>query len=299
MLDFVSDIHTTSVGATSTAGSILPVKVSRDGFNRWPVWSPDGKRIAYVRVPTTGRELSVLDLASGAEQRIPNVARDRAQVCWAGNDAIVWRRLKEGLKELEFRRYTLSTQTDALLFEEPVQDAVGFGCSYDGTTVVYVNPATRMLTVRTVNGIKREALALPAGAALNSETFALSPNGEELALFVTPPAERTTSLIVLRLATGERRQIAQAKPGDRFSRAKGVAWSRDGKFLLYAQGNESSEEFELIRVEASGGIAQRLGIRAEGLSDLDVGPNGTIAFRAGPMDMPQVVAIENVSIPAK
>ena len=295
LLDFVSDIHIASFNTASNTAEVVPVKVAKTGFSRWPVWSPDGKRIAYVRVPTIGRELSIFDLATGAEKRIEGIARDRAQVCWAGNDSIVWRR--QSGQRLEFRRYTISTEVDVLLFDEAVRESVGFGCTYDGTRVVFVNPITQTIVARTVDGNERHVVPVPAGAA-SSETWALAPGGDEVAFVVSE--QQSMSLNVLNLVSGEMRQVTRSRSGDRFlPRAKGVAWSRDGRFLFFSKGREDTESFELFRIAASGAGELGLGLRAMHLSDLDVGPDGKIAFRAGPMDVPQIVAIENISIPTK
>jgi hypothetical protein len=161
---------------------------------------------------------------------------------------------------------------------------------------VYVNPTTRTVVARTIGGSKRDVVPLPQGAA-PSETWAPAPGGEEVALFVT--REQSTSLNVLNLVSGELREVTRSKSDERFTPQKGVAWSRDGKFLFYSKSREGTKGAEIFRVAASGAGESGLGIRGEGLSDLDVGPDGSIAFRAGPMDMPQIVAIENISIPTK
>jgi len=143
----------------------------------------------------------------------------------------------------------------------------------------------------------------------------LSPRGDELALFEiidevpltgvlsTNDLRRRGSapwrLLVAPTAGGSGREIARTAAGESFqigSGNEGVAWSTDGRFLYYAKQVAPNGNFEIFRVPAGGGSEERLGLAGVGLRELSVSPDGSrIAFAMGPMDRPEIWAIEGVS----
>jgi serine/threonine-protein kinase len=56
---------------------------SGEGVEEWPVWSPDGSRLAYVADAGGFRQLFVRTLATGEERRITHEQRDDIQPAWS------------------------------------------------------------------------------------------------------------------------------------------------------------------------------------------------------------------------
>jgi Tol biopolymer transport system component len=60
----------------------------------WPVWAPDGSRIAYNLSAVAGGEIWIFDLRTGRESKIPNVSASYL-VAWSKSNTI-WFRRRDG-----------------------------------------------------------------------------------------------------------------------------------------------------------------------------------------------------------
>ena len=121
-------------------GSTHPVASSR-AVERAPAWSPDGRRLAYVREDTSGRGVVVLDLASSMTSQlgaIPEIT------------------------------YPAGTESRA-------------SCSADGAHLSWFGPDRRHVTVVDVRTQERQVLALPDSAGSAYGEVLLSAEGRTLA----------------------------------------------------------------------------------------------------------------------
>lgn len=85
--------------------------------------------------------------------------------------------------------------------------------------------------------------------------LALSPDGKQLAFFEGDDALHPGRLEVIPRRGGEPRVVLELPQGERFSWDPGLAWTRDGRLLLFGRGEEP---VELWRVTAAGGDAERV-----------------------------------------
>ena len=217
-----------------------------------PAWSPDGRRLAFVR--DTGAETSVvvLDLASGAEDVLaaePGLELDPA---WTPDGtALVY--AAAGERGIGLRRLDLATGA-----REVVSDAPGLAVAPalhpDGRRVVYVaKRGAEEVRVRDLaTGDER---ALYAGRILSQTRPALAPDGQTVALPV--PTDDGWELVLadldepgptLRIASGEAPPLSPA-------------WSPDGEAVYFAQADDA-ERLRLMRVPAAGGAAEEVAVRA-------------------------------------
>jgi dipeptidyl aminopeptidase/acylaminoacyl peptidase len=62
----------------------------------------------------------------------------------------------------------------------------------------------------------------------------------------------------------------------------GMTWSPDDRFLYFTRRPDAHSPFELFRVPAGGGAAESMGLKFEGLRQIEIAPDGRrIAFSAG------------------
>jgi Tol biopolymer transport system component len=303
-----SDVYTARLDpVTGRASSVAPVNTSRRGANVRPLWSPDGNRLLFIWSTPSGRELSMFTLGNGVERSFPRLAIDPFGVCWAGNDAFIYRRASPdntlplpGTAAVEFRRYDLAKGLDQLLF----QDEAGFySCSADGTTVAYRSVpgaggvgslTTRHLVIGTTS--KREF------PRQTNQVTKLSPRGDEIAFFegLSQGPNALYRLVVAPTTSGTpQRELARTSAGEEFMLGggiEGMAWSTDGRFVYYAKQLAPGRDFEVFRVPASGGAEQRLGLAGADVRELSISPDGSrIAFAMGPLSRPEIWAVQNVS----
>jgi len=102
-----------------------------------------------------------------------------------------------------------------------------------------------------------------------AKAWAVSPDGKRLAF------SATGALHVLSVADGVLREVTKAK------NVGSIAWTPDGRYLLYATATRGEEKNQLWRVEVAGGEPQKLEIAMPYLGSVRVHPDGRrIAFYA-------------------
>lgn len=175
-----------------------------------------------------------------------------------------------------------------------------FAVSADATALFYgmVRQRTiRIIRRRMADGEEQQIATLPA-STLQMEpvsSMALSPSGNSLA--VAGP----TVIVLVDLESGQYRSLyeggnARMYPGRR--RGNRVAWTRDGRHLIYstvADDEESSSASSMWRIAREGGKAEPVGVSGWRIVDLDMHPSGqSIAFTAGhSANVSEIWAVEN------
>ncbi|MDT0630117.1 CehA/McbA family metallohydrolase [Rubrivirga litoralis] len=216
-----------------------------------PAWSPDGRRLAFVR--DTGRETSivVLDVEGGAERVVAAEAGLELDPAWTPDGAaLVY--AAAGENGVGLRRIDLATGERAVVTDAPGL-AVAPAVLPDGRGVVYVaKRGAEEVRVRDLaTGDER---VLYAGRILSQTRPALAPDGQTVALSV--PTDDGWELVLadvdrpgptLRLVAGDAPPLAPA-------------WSPDGAAIYYAQA-DADERLRLMRVPAEGGAAEEVPVR--------------------------------------
>jgi Tol biopolymer transport system component len=289
-----SDIYIAPVDARGANAALVPLKVSRNGNNIRPQWSPDGRRILLAWNSTSQRQHSVIEVNTGIEQRLPVNGLVAAGHCWAGNDAIHVFQRPSGAGPSQFTRVNLATRDETILFEEPlVRDT---SCSADGRIVGYAYyPSTDRLyfRVRNLNTGSTVDVPLPGPGPVDATT--ISPDGRQVAF----SAPISNSLFVAQLDGGAVREIVKVTAPQRFLSGAVLAWSPDSQYVYYVKRMNGTSDSEVFRVRAAGGPEERLGISGPDLRNLNVSPDGTqIALAMGPRNRPEIWAIENTAAPA-
>lgn len=175
------------------------------------LWSPDGRRIAYVR---HGPELAIADLRDGNVRTIP----EAAALSWSPDGSIVFERRGS--------LYRLSSQAESLPVRLPFR-----GCapdwSPDGRFVACFDSETERpeakIFVARPDGSERRLLVRGTISSI-----AWSPKGRRIAFLRRPEPNRAPALFIINRDGSGLRRLARAFP-------RGVlSWSPDGRFVAVA-----------------------------------------------------------------
>jgi Tol biopolymer transport system component len=154
--------------------------------------------------------------------------------------------------------------------EERVTHTVPLGTlSRDGKTM-YVGEAASegtpggIVAYDAITGDRRGRVALPQGAG----SIALSPDGQSWAFTTRDDTKDTTQRVArVNLDGSDYCVLHTGNIGGSFA-----VWSADGTAILFAEDGE--QRVRLMRVQASGGAAEPVGIEVEGFFGFDVSPDG-------------------------
>jgi len=232
-----------------------PVKVTKDVWSdRFPVWSPDGKRIAFRSQRTsddpTQQSIVLYELGSKEEQEFPGPPGIR-DFAWCGNDAIAY-----AATVGENRRLGLikPESGESRLLVEGYNRIWTPSAAPDCGVVVFCGKHSK-------KDSRRIWRAEPGGELrqLNREpgfeTFpAFSPDGKWVAYRWAPSRKRLgeSELRVVPAAGGKPRTVT-SHPSFRHSRRR-IRWSPDGRHLYYMQATAAGGR--LFKIKAAGGAPQ-------------------------------------------
>ncbi|MEK7409480.1 MAG: tetratricopeptide repeat protein [Acidobacteriota bacterium] len=243
------------------------------GSNWGPDFSRDGKSLAYV----SGHGGVVIQSLETSEKKLikPGVEIRRAgpmsPLRWApdGRSFVVTgvdRQERQGLFRID------SLTGEATLLLDPARSGLPtFDLSPDGRKVFYLSSGESLCVWDSESGLERQL-----GDAV-VWSWAVSPDGGQLAFFGSGGKAEPTGLYVMPSAGGSPRLLVRAA-----DRRGAVAWSPDGRQLVYATpfdssgaGTPATLRAEFWRVPSQGGEPQPLGLTVDGMmAALRVHPDG-------------------------
>jgi Tol biopolymer transport system component len=299
-----TDAYTVGYDAATAQLLAAPARIGARsaGETRYPLFSPDGRSISYYASREDGRwMLGVRSLQTGEEKEIPfpfdletpGISR------WTASGTSIF--LSGSDRQLRHRGfYRIDVQTGGVtgvLSSNPEADALGGEWTRDGKSlflaradVAFTDKAYRILKRDPASGAEADLYGAPLGAEITG--LALSPDEGELAftLRTRTAAGSSDGLWILSSRGGEAREILRL--GGRESiRREGLAWTPDGRHLLFAKAVESAPSayrLELWRISPSSREHGKIGVLAsdtalgDGSSGLRIHPDGgSVAFQAG------------------
>lgn len=249
--------------------SILPdgtgeTRLSLNGDDFDPAWSPDGTTIAFAR--RTGstqargsRELWLMD-ADGSNQRRLTTATtrhsDRFPAWSADGSKLAFRSNRSG----NFEIYSINADGSGV---ERLTDDAGFDSSPswapDGSRITWISDRSgnREVYVMRADGANPRKVsdntAGVSGQAFDSDP-AWSPDGRRIA-FVAGQSGRT-DIFAFSVATGETERITDTRADERFP-----AWSPDGTLLAFSTSRDktpSDRNREIYVMPSTGGTQARV-----------------------------------------
>ena len=283
-----------------------------EGYNQTPVYSPDGKYLAYIskRFPLTifpdytigklgGNVLCVNSLETGKEREyFPDLERF-ANPRWSpdGNSVIVMERNKSGSNQIDIQTGNVTP----VLFDDNIGPQPT-ECCHDGNTIFYVLRDRKTNISKIIVKNLKESTEKEIYRINGSIHIRLSPNGKWLAIqsYYTVNVlvqDKIPSLIVMPSAGGEPRILCKFEEGIDIRAGAPYTWTPDGKYILYTMKSQKkeNEKWDLYRIPVKGGESEKLGMEMSGfITNLSFHPDGRhIAFSITEKSNSEVWMMEN------
>lgn len=210
-------------------------------IDRYPSFSPDGRRIAFASDRLGREEIWILDLKTRRQERLqlPGMDLGANLPYWTpdGQRLTVTRFYRNGTRSLWL------VAVDGSHAEElrpPAPGMSGIPISPDGRTVLYSAKAGQYLQLFALDLISRQAHQL-TGSADDKYAGAWSPDGRTIAYVSN--AGGAIQLWSMPAAGGEARRLTSGN-----DRIRHVFYSSDGRWLYFQPNHQN-----IYRISASGG----------------------------------------------
>jgi Tol biopolymer transport system component len=277
------------------------------GSNYIPTWSPDGLELAIrsqikpVDTPVPPI-LSIVSIETGREREIrPKLASIIGGFHWShdGRFLLVAVRNDRDNKDRQ-GIYKIDPQTGetTLSIEAPEGTWIHYPISSpDGKSVFYLSSKGAIMVHNVIGGEDRTLFEARKVDSPQLQTFlltslALSANGQWLAF-----KYRTTSggsLMVIPAVGGQARQLFHESSAEGIFDNRGIAWTPDGRYIVFSKRPNRRSPYELWRIPAGGGQPQKLGLALPELGNLSLNSDGRrLAFSAAQPFTREVWVIEN------
>lgn len=285
--------------AAMTAGTPRPVAERFVNANSGPAISPDGRQLAYyTNRPGLGIVTVVRTLENGQERDVS--AQRRLANVW-GHGPMWFPDGSSVLVVVQDTQRPGSTLARTQLADGTIEvlrhvtRLHGYALSPDGKSLYSVEQGGgegRRL-VRIDLATKRET-----ELARDAISVAVSPDGRQVAFLATVPGVggRESYIAVVPAEGGEPRVVYRESPWlDDAGRWNGLAWSPDGKTLLFQKREGGQGPHVLWKVAVGGGPAERVGITRQGsIRNLRMTPDGRQIFFSSTEDAPgELWTLEN------
>ncbi len=213
------------------------------GRDTSPAASPDGKLIAYVSSRDGARRIWLEQLADGTEAPVTSGPDDSAPRFARDGATLLFTRTSGGFSAL-YRVPVVGGEPRKL-----IDNAFDGDWSPDGKRVAFIRnriAADRFSTlcIASVDGGAVRELAASQDEELSAPRW--SPDGSRIAVTFSPHSTQPGAVMLVDVESRARRVLRREQPHGLIS---GVAWTRDGEAVIYAE----------LQALAGGGLPRRRG----------------------------------------
>ena len=302
------DVYTASLDFKTGKLLSTPTKAIERfvGSNSSPDWSPDGRNLAYIshrgQLWEGSYVVCIQSLETGAERVLSPKLSYIFSARWSpeGRSILLLARDARNRQGLYLMDVESGTVTPVVQNREGVE--VGWTrptLSPDGKAVFYVrhelgNKKTSLVAPELVTGQEKEIYRAPSGVSVHGS--AVSPDGQWVAFRSFDQATGVVALQVVASSGGIPRELVREEKGKNIPGFTPLEWTPDGRQVLFTKASSDPQDFrfELWRVPAEGGKAQKVDLAMDGLRDVRIHPDGNrIAFSAGKPTNAEVWVMEN------
>jgi Tol biopolymer transport system component len=244
-----------------------PQAVGQRGADFIPAWSPDGQYLAYcTHELDQSQTIRIRNMATSEERRLdPNLPRF-SWLRWSpdGKSLLVSNFAKESPRAIY--RINADTGERLTMVQSESSDTLPGKpqLSLDGSTLFYVvrhsdSKKMSLVTRDTKSGHEEELFSLDGTRNIRQLTFALSPDGQQLAALATLEKKSSRGVTVRRILTmpakgGEPRELWKSEER---ATMPIIEWTPDGQSLLFTKQSPEGGR-ELWLVPTGGGQARKL-----------------------------------------
>lgn len=256
--DFNWDIYLLDV----RSGIIVPITQTRVTAERYPAWSPDGKRIAYHANPHGDYDLFLMN-ADGRDQRLLGVSSElnqyiEAMAAWSPDGQYIG--YHSGVEGLGFDLYVGEPErTNATSVTTGNLDYLHLDWSPDGTRIAFSeqgrqrSPTRQIAIMEVVNedGTLRADPTTKRVLTTGGYFPAWSPDGDQIA-YVT----RQTGQASIRLYDLETDEDRALTPPTGNGEATHPEWLPDGATLMFA--SDRAGTYDIYTLNVANGDVRRM-----------------------------------------
>lgn len=303
----MQDVYIAEMDAAT--GTLLvpprPVTQYLVGSNAGPEWSPDGQYLAYIRQQAFGllksHSIVIRFVETGEERQLPPTLADIGETLrWSPDQRslLVTGRDNKG-RPGAFLIDVNTGAVSAVAHGGPRTSVRYADWLPDGNAVIYVDsdfraptgPRSRIV-VRDLESAQENERYVTASSLISS--MAVSPDGQSLAFAGrhagTTAPEQAAYLMVMPVVGGEPRTLLRGPQSKAF---RVLAWTPDGRDVLFQKRGVTPGEHEVWRLPAQGGDPQPFAPGVKVGFNLRFHPDGQqVAFDAGE-EKAEVWVLEN------
>jgi Tol biopolymer transport system component len=315
------DVYLAAVDV-ETGKVLSPPKRATDrlpGKNTWPMWSHDGQKLGFIRLPpdgsARGASFSVLTLSTG-EQRDFSLAGNFTsairQTDWSHDESFLLLQSTDVNGRRGIHKLILeSGESEPLLTRNPGGEPDndwnsnprispdGKSLYYDRRKFTYEGNKENWsdYIFRRHLGTGQEGLVYHSPESLNiwADPTEISPDGKELATMTAEQdVKRPTkpeAIKIVPLGGGEARTLVTVPPPVHLRWAR---WTPDGKRIVFLK-EEKENVKEMWSIASAGGTPTRIELQLPSLFGFSLHPDGRqIALQATTEGKPEAWVMENV-----
>lgn len=280
------NVYTADLQSTSVSPSIKLVSTRFVDSNTDPVWSPDGKFMAYKSGRDNGDEMIVIRSYETRDER-DLIPMKGSIIQWNTSNSLLIQNFGDftSLSRINIQ----SGDTDSLF---RIKNDFNLGItrerpvlSHDNKKVYYVesdrkNRFAKILSYDLIGGDTKEVTSFDTP---DITSFSISPDGKYLSAVVLSQTEegRPSALCVVSTQTGEVRQLFKEPWGDP-TKFYGAEWSSDSRYIYYVRKNWEENINVIYRISIEKGTPEKTTIQMKDMRFPRIHPLGKeIAFFGG------------------